>query len=134
MKNIFRVLLICLALVMCLTPVLVACDSAKDDTDGGSSSVTEGRKAAKYTHMDKSCYVVLYQNEEAAGKDTVKCSLVVHKAADDSVVDSISFDLKLGGADATVLNFKTATWTSDNVQAIVVDCDGNSYTYELKIK
>ena len=64
----------------------------------------------------------------------MKCSLVVHKAADDSVIDSISFDLKLGGADATVLNFKNATWTSDKVQAIVVDCDGNNVTYELKIK
>ncbi len=151
MKKMFRALLLCLALVLCLMPVLASCDSAEPDTEtdttadtaadtvadttenaGGGNDVTalEGRQIAKFTSMDKTRYVKMYQVEETAGKTEVKCSLILYNA-DGTVVDSVSFQLKVNAEDVKFECFHKTTWHDDKVDVIVRDHDGAEKTYTL---
>ena len=125
MKKTFLALLVCLALVLCLTPVLVACDSGKD------VSALEGRHIAKYTSMDKTHYVKMYQVEDTNGADKVKCALILY-TADGTALDSVSFDVKVNGEDAKFECFHQAIWHDDKVEIIVRDHDNAETTYTLK--
>ena len=132
MKKMLRAFLICLALLMCLTPVLVACDKAGDTDEDGTSA--EARFITKHISTDKSAYVVMYQDEPTNGKTTVKCSLVCYNAADDSVIDSVTFDLKVNGEDVKFECFSRTTWWPDKAEVVIKDHDGKKTTYTLKTK
>lgn len=140
MKKTIRALLICLALILCLTPVLMACDSA--DSEGGNdvtnnenagndAASVEGRRIATYTSFDKSHKVRMYQIEETNGAEKVKCSLVLY-TADGAILDSVTFDVKVNGEDAKFECFHKATWHDDKVEIIVRDHDNAETTYTLK--
>ncbi len=144
MKKTIRALVICLALILCLTPVLMACDSA--DSEGGNdvtnsenagnnagndAASVEGRRIATYTSFDKSHKVRMYQIEETNGAEKVKCSLVLY-TADGAILDSVTFDVKVNGEDAKFECFHKATWHDDKVEIIVRDHDNAETTYTLK--
>ena len=131
MKNIFRVLLLTLALVLCLTPVLVACDSSSQDGGEVDPSEIEGKFVAKYSSKDDSLIIKLYQLEEGEGKDTVKCSLVLYKAADSTILDYVTFDLKVNGGKANVLTMDSTLWNPDNAVVTIKDADGKTTNYTL---
>ena len=130
MKNIFRVLLLTLALVLCLTPVLVACDSSQGGGEVDPSEI-EGKFVAKSPSLDDSLVIKLYQLEESEGKDTVKCSLVLYKAADSTILNYMTFDLKVNGGKANVLTLDATLWNPDNVEVTIKDADGKTTKYTL---
>ena len=130
MKNSFRVLLLILALVLCLTPVLVACDSSQGGGEVDPSEI-EGNFVAKNPSTDKSLIIKLYQLEESEGKDTVKCSLVLYKAADSTILDYVTFDLKVNGGKANVLTMDSTLWNPDNAVVTIKDADGKTTKYTL---
>ncbi|MBO5510541.1 MAG: hypothetical protein J6B24_02295 [Clostridia bacterium] len=140
MKKTIRALLICLALILCLTPVLMACDSAdskggndvtNNENAGNDAASVEGRRIATYTSFDKSHKVRMYQIEETNGAEKVKCSLVLY-TADGAILDSVTFDVKVNGEDAKFECFHKATWHDDKVEIIVRDHDNAETTYTLK--
>ena len=131
MKNIFRVLLLTLALVLCLTPVLVACDSSSQNGGEVDPSEIEGKFVAKHPSNDDSLIIKLYQLEESEGKDTVKCSLVLYKAADSTILNYVTFDLKVNGGKANVLTLDSSIWNPDNVEVTIKDADGKTTKYTL---
>lgn len=131
MKNIFRVLLLTLALVLCLTPVLVACDSSSQGGGEVDPSEIEGKFVAKSPSLDDSLIIKLYQLEESEGKDTVKCSLVLYKAADSTILNYVTFDLKVNGGKANVLTLDSTHWNPDNAEVTIKDADGKTTKYTL---
>jgi hypothetical protein len=131
MKKMLRALLVCLALVMCLTPVLVACDHASESGDEIDASSVEGTFIAKAPNKDKTLTLKLYQLEEADGKDTVKCSLVLYKNEDNTILNYEVFDLKVNGQKVGVLSLAQAFWTDDHVEATMTDADGKKTVYNL---
>ena len=156
MKKTLRALLIILALVLCLTPALMACDSdepgpGNDVTDGengetagengetagenGGNDATalEGRRIATYTSMDKAYKVRMFQIVETNGAEKVKCSLVLYNA-EETILDSVTFDVKVNGEDAKFECFHRAIWHDDKVELIVKDHDGAESTYTLVYK
>lgn len=138
MKKMLRALLLCLALLMCLTPVLVACDPASEDgqstTENGGeidASSIEGKFVAKAPNQDKTLTLKLYQLEDTNGKDTVKCSLVLYKAADKSILNYQVFDMKVNGKDVDILSLDQTLWTEDHLEATIVDADGKKTVFTI---
>ena len=148
MKKTFRALLLLLALVLCLTPALMACDSAEPDAgnettngdnagnganNGENGTAPEGRRIATYTSMDKTHKVKMFQVDETNGAEKVKCSVVLY-TADGAVLDFATFDLKVNGEDVKFECFHKTTWHDDKVEVIVRDHDGAETTYTLYYK
>lgn len=131
MKHMFRVLLLTLALVLCLTPVLVACDVSSQGGGKVDPSEIEGKFIAKSPGKDDSLIIKLYQLEESEGKDTVKCSLVLYKAADSTILDYVTFDLKVNGGKANVLTLDSTLWNPVNAEVTIKDADGKTTKYTL---
>ena len=146
MKNLIRVFLLCLALLMCLTPVLVACDKGAaagdtettvgEETDGGDdvAYATGGKYITNAPQPHGTAKVVFYLLEDTAGKDTVKCSLVMYNTEDNSVLDYKIFDLKVNGKDPNIKVVKTTMWYDTYADVTVRDADDNTTVYTLKIK
>jgi hypothetical protein len=143
MKKMLRVSLIALALILCLIPAFVSCDSkepagnesgstAQNDQQGSTDiSTLEGRKISSFPNLQKTMRVTMYQIEDTNGKESVSCSLVLYDN-DGKVLNSTTLKVKVNGQDAQFSCFHKATWHDDKVEITVLDHDGVKTTYTLK--
>lgn len=134
MKNALRILLLCLALVMCLTPVLVACDTAtvgeEVGEDGGEKNPVSDKRLTRFPSIDQTMYVAMYQVGEP-NKGSVACSFVLHKTEDDSVIDSVIFDLQINGTEIPEDRLSKLTWNKDSCDIVAENEDGTLQNFTL---
>jgi hypothetical protein len=148
MKNAIRILLLCLALVLCLTPVLVACDTATVGENGGEENTVNNtetpdagdaqqnpvsdKRLTRFPSIDQTMYVAMYQiGEPDTAKGTVACSFVLHKAEDNSIIDFVIFDLQINGTEIPEDRLNELTWKKDSCDIVAENENGTLQNFTL---
>lgn len=136
MKLTIRALLIMLALLLCLTPAFIACDSKDTNSDDPSAGDTntdvvfEGTRIAKSVNGDESMSLVLHQLAEPDANGVTKCSLVLYNA-EGTVLNYVLLDFIGNGKAPNVMSLKRTTWLEDRCTAYISNADGTTPTYEI---
>lgn len=132
MKNAIRILLLCLALVLCLTPVLVACDAATTDAGDGEKNPVSDKRLTRFPSIDQTMYVAMYQlGEPDTSKGTVECSFVLQKTEDNSVIDYVIFDLQINGTEIPEDRLNNLTWNKDSCDIVAENENGTFQNFTL---
>ncbi len=139
MKLTIRALLICFAMLLCLTPVFIACDSKDTNTDNTAETsagdtnpdvVFEGTRIAKSINGDESMSIVLHQLAEPDANGVTKCSLVLYNA-EGTVLNYVLLDFIGNGKAPNVMSLKRTTWLDDRCTAYIANADGTTPTYDI---
>lgn len=143
MKNTLRAFLICIALIMCLMPALIACDS-QQTAEGGSKETTQGQNQdqnqdvvfegtpiAKYDNISKTMVVKLHRlGEPDATTGNVECSLVLYDS-EGNVMNYVVFDYVGDGKDPNVLTLDNVVWHDTHLTAHIANGDGSKQSFDI---
>jgi hypothetical protein len=143
MKNTLRAFLICIALIMCLMPALIACDS-QQTAEGGSEETTQGQNQdqnqdvvfegtpiSKNDNISKTMVVKLHRlGEPDATTGNVKCSLVLYDS-EGNVMNYVVFDYVGGGKAPNVLTLDNVVWDDTHLTAHIANGDGSKQSFDI---